>query len=1011
MTAPESSELDATLNRRKQLAEADGAVFETTAQETVADMVWHRHEQGQFSPRGRSHRNGHRGITKEVPLNVVERPCLSEAAETTDMFGSDPVAGVPSEPPCLALVPGPTADEPPEPPCLALEQPDWKAQPATLQEAGPTAVHASPLLEEAGAADLTRRPQRVTSPAKSMAEAGIDYQSVRAEDLEARLLELGRSRSCSRSRSRGDSVCASGGSDAHVVTDDVPPTAPASTAAPGSPTDQKAATPPWAVPPMIDLPVSGENSTCSPHVQNQPPTPEFFIGSRPATGNQEIETVRCLTAGNQNSPVKPSSPVALTHRAFEPFPRPRASVLQDKLRDVLDDAEAIKRRVQEAMASTHIYPEELDSIVRDAGVLQKRFQLGDTDSEPAGWPTLALRQMRYAAEGLDRWRKSDEAAREAVALGSASVTNADGNSAAVDKTQQSAAPNLARALWALHQLLTSWIELSAVAQGPMRTVCGLDRKAKGALPLVSALLDQAIALFRQSSDMLAAQRMEMILKQGAAQRALQEIGVAALLQQSLQELAECVRIVAVSNYNLTVVAPPLCSAYPDVFWRAITDGDVRTVASVIQQGGLVSGRTRDPQGHSVFWDACALGVASVAILLITSFPPGSPQGVDLGETHPRNGKSLLHSVAGIQPFLSEEASLFDMIFDRMPEALQLHSARNKQTFLHIAASRANFHVLRLAASRGLLDAFAEKDDAGWSPLLLLNQQMASLRIAEQTPPPHSLGTACMPSWFPLGQLMPNMTEEGNGKGEGLPADMTLNVVDESLGTVIIPAHRFIVAVGSPVWHKAIQGAEHASKNSDGSKLAPIVLPLDSGLCRHADIIRCVIRFFYTGAVVDCPFLDDGPKLLQLLRLCSALSLADPLRRWAEDALFANLRNGAGLEVILPTLSEGTSLKLKKDRILFVSRCLLRHGDEWKGTNSMSTKTSETRQRPLDLALEAVQAAFVQAHRSTRARAEATASPNGASLGSGWMKHSWNLEDPRSLHGAPQVRPVASASFE
>ncbi|OLQ07316.1 hypothetical protein AK812_SmicGene9323 [Symbiodinium microadriaticum] len=284
---------------------------------------------------------------------------------------------------------------------------------------------------------------------------------------------------------------------------------------------------------------------------------------------------------------------------------------------------------------------------------------------------------------------------------------------------------------------------------------------------------------------------------------------------------------------------------PEVLWRAIVNGDVASVEAIIRQGGLVSGRTQDPSGHSVLWDAVAFQRPEVAILLLRLFPPDMLHGVALGELHQRNGNSLLHLVSSFQQFDSQSEGLFAMLFERMPEALRMHRNLKGQSFLHVAAGRRNFWVLRYAAARGLASLFSVADSVGYTPRKLLEQHLAQLHIQ----PPQlraAFGDTRLPTWCTFGSLKPGRP------GESRPfSDVCVEV--EWKGTVTkLDAHRVILATGSPLWHQQLRerGTQGLSE--------PQALQVE---CPSVEVVTYALGYLYTGDLEGCSFQKDAERFI------------------------------------------------------------------------------------------------------------------------------------------------------
>jgi len=565
----------------------------------------------------------------------------------------------------------------------------------------------------------------------------------------------------------------------------------------------------------------------------------------------------------------------------EPFPQARGTVLHRKLGEVAQEVASLSGSVAEVLSRPHMHPAELQQILKAAEDVQARTQLSDSDLEQVGWPTKALQQMRGVGSCLERWQWSEEAAKRALAGGFVPI---------------------AAVLAALEGLLGAWLQLSALAGGSLRVDLGLGQRAKSAVPMVSALLDQATFLARQQPDVLVLRQLEALLRFGMAQQELRELGVVQLLQQALQELGDSFQgspqaLAAFAERGGSEDGSSRALQVDAGLWRAVVIGDQQAVGQYIHRGLLVSGRLRDDRGHSVLWDAIAFHRVEVALMLLRHFPAHEPHGVDIGELHPRNGNSLLHVASGIHTFTPQAEGLFAVLFERMPEALHLHRNSRDQSFLHVAAGCLNFWVLRFAVARGLAHLFEAKDEAGSTPRSLLAQHLSERRVAEvRVNAGPQAEVAPFPAWFPLGALQPPSVGQR-------PAfsDVAVEVEDEAHGKVHLHVHRVLLAASSKVWHEALSTAPLAtSGGAGGVEEAMTVLHVDPRLCCSADVALVALRFLYTGSV-ECPFRTNAALLVQLLQLATAYALPALLRSWALGALVHCLEDPASCAVVVPAL--------------------------------------------------------------------------------------------------------------
>eukprot|EP00913_Durusdinium_trenchii_P023739 g22296.t1 len=73
-----SSELQGALSRRRELAEAEGAVFEGSPRASGADTVWDQHHETQFTPRGQNRvpAVGRLPVSEEAPNTNIRRRAI-----------------------------------------------------------------------------------------------------------------------------------------------------------------------------------------------------------------------------------------------------------------------------------------------------------------------------------------------------------------------------------------------------------------------------------------------------------------------------------------------------------------------------------------------------------------------------------------------------------------------------------------------------------------------------------------------------------------------------------------------------------------------------------------------------------------------------------------------------------------------------------------------------------------------------------------------------------------------
>jgi len=338
-----------------------------------------------------------------------------------------------------------------------------------------------------------------------------------------------------------------------------------------------------------------------------------------------------------------------------------------------------------------------------------------------------------------------------------------------------------------------------------------------------------------------------------------------------------------------------------VLWQAVVQGDLPMLEGLAAQGVLASGRQRDHNGHSVLWNAVAFQQPQAARFLLRAFPPSdaSPTAVDLGEVHARRGDSLLHLCLYLSDFSAAAAEVFRSIFraGEHPQAPRELANQHGQTFVHVAAARLNFWVLRFILSNAPESSalFQRKDSMGHTPLDILLRRFCEVtntlpaRPAPLAPP----ADARLPDWSGLARYMPRCS------GSATPppfADLILEVEDRSAedGVVQIHAHRAVLASNSGVFNEQL-------RNHPPGK--PVRLnPL---CCRSAEVLTVVLGFLYSGELA-CTFEEDGFLMWQLLCLCTQYGLPQPLTTYARTALVHSLgvaRHAPVVPVLLQALDK------------------------------------------------------------------------------------------------------------
>lgn len=659
----------------------------------------------------------------------------------------------------------------------------------------------------------------------------------------------------------------------------------------------------------------------------------------------------------------------------QPFPQARGTLRQTRLEEVAEEVSSLAAEVARFVdvpnidtsasnsgAKRSVHPTELHRVVQLAEGIQARSRLTETDLEGAGWPRKALTQIRNLVQCLHHWQQSEEATKKLLAT-----------------AQAGSKPSLSDVVTVIEQFLSSWRDLSTASadkvaganskrdseQIRLRVDLGLQRRAGGATPMFSAALDQALALARMAphKDLLAIRRLEALLawqiELGTRSTAF-ELGALPLLSQALRELAECTH--GLGTQELDDSGPVRASAMlnaPEVLWRAIVNGDVHNVEGIIRQGGLVSGRTQDPSGHSVLWNAVAFQRSEVAFLLLRHFPPDAIHGVSLGELHRRNGNSLLHVVSGYQPFTQQAEGLFAMFFERMPEAMRMHRNVKGQSFVHIAAGRLNFRVLAYAASRGLASLFSMADCSGLTPRGLLEMHLAAKDIGNKLPQ-INLGASTrslMPPWCTYNAFQPP------GAGATPPfSDVTIELQDvatesEAQGVAHLHAHKVILAASSVVWHEELIYQQRQAPNTRH------ILKIDPKICCNTDVAIFALRYLYTGDAECCSFRTDVEKIMQLLRLCVQYRLPPLLRAWAMNTIVRCLDGSGDFRLVPTLLLEADILGLTHEIRHYLARQLLCSDSAWEAAEDVADDTEapqaarSRRAAVLDLALAELEPCF------------------------------------------------------
>lgn len=356
---------------------------------------------------------------------------------------------------------------------------------------------------------------------------------------------------------------------------------------------------------------------------------------------------------------------------------------------------------------------------------------------------------------------------------------------------------------------------------------------------------------------------------------------------------------------------------PDL-WQAVTEGDLRKLQDLVAAGLLRSGRVVDVNRHSIFWNALAFQQIKVAAFLLHHFPPGSAQGVDISEVHPRRQDTLLHLCLYLRDFSACAAEVFQQLYLGIGHAwtkaaLQAYRSRptaTQDTFLHCAAARLNFWVLRYALSSA--DAVYLLQHRNCSNQSALEVLMLKLSEVHRSPSP-SLVQAPQEAERPFvdfGKYLPT-TDGSQDSREPAFADVELEVEDS--GEVCrVPAHRAILGAASSVLH------EQLVRCAPGRPLR--INPL---CCHSKQVLLTALGFLYRSRL-HCNFSEDGFLLWQLLCLCTEYDLPKPLWRYAKAALLAAVTQTRYAPVLPVLLEARAQVGLDQEEAAAISYALLCH---------------------------------------------------------------------------------------
>mmetsp|Transcript_20375 Transcript_20375/g.36441 ORF Transcript_20375/g.36441 Transcript_20375/m.36441 type:complete len:653 (+) Transcript_20375:36-1994(+) len=354
-------------------------------------------------------------------------------------------------------------------------------------------------------------------------------------------------------------------------------------------------------------------------------------------------------------------------------------------------------------------------------------------------------------------------------------------------------------------------------------------------------------------------------------------------------------------------------------WQAVTQGEVAKLEEIADKGVLRSGRMQDGNGHSIFWNAVAFQQPLAALFLLERFPPGvGTNGVDLSEAHAQRQDTLLHLCIYIPDFSVHAAELFQKILTGCSGNAP-HQAVNRdgQTFLHIAAARMNFWVLRfvLTHSPDWAPALWAHDAKGQTPLDVLLQKVSQAQASPAAPAASWDDKVSLPPWMDFGKYAPC------GDHADL-ADVELEVQDsgEQGGTCRIMAHRLVLGANSGVLHALL------ANTAPGRPFL-----IDPLCCRSKKVLETALVFIYQ-ARLSCDFAEDGFLLWQLLCLCAKYDLPAPLTRFARSAILRTLVDSRFAPLTPVLIEASVEVGLTPDEACFVACALLRSPKAALGTD-------------------------------------------------------------------------------
>mmetsp|Transcript_113560 Transcript_113560/g.220158 ORF Transcript_113560/g.220158 Transcript_113560/m.220158 type:complete len:939 (+) Transcript_113560:87-2903(+) len=331
-----------------------------------------------------------------------------------------------------------------------------------------------------------------------------------------------------------------------------------------------------------------------------------------------------------------------------------------------------------------------------------------------------------------------------------------------------------------------------------------------------------------------------------------------------------------SDLVSTTPLGPERSAVPEgsaALWHAVHVGDQTAVHELIGRG-MCTAKMRDASGHSVLWHAVAFRHCGLVNLMLDVFAPGTLDGVELDEVHPRRGDTLLHLLCQQPSFGTQQAQLFKRISAAIPGPIFHHINRAGLTFLQIAASLQNFWVLTFVLRNFAMQAKALMCMADNAPLRALAEII-------QPPAPHMfVKPEPLPNHFRAAAML-QQDESGAVPYADVAFDVGADENQVAAGRFL--AHRIVVAAQSPALFEALEKLPLSDLPRE--KIRAAIFRVDPHISQ--EVWRTALQFMYTG-IVSCSYTENVGKMIELLLACSLYKLPKPLLDFAQAGLYSLL---------------------------------------------------------------------------------------------------------------------------